>query len=276
MNFDMNAVWTRAMELLSGSFSLLLVIAAVFVLLPTVAIYLLIPDFQALADPTADPEAMLAQMSELLVPLLSVSGIATLFQFVGYSAMIAMVGGQRPTVGQAIATGFKTLPSLIVVTIVFIVAYILIALVLIVPVALLAAAASVPALAVIAVLPVLAAVIWIMTRMSLSMPALVLGKTLNPISAIGESVRLTGPKQWTIMIFWVLIVVTFTVISLVISSVTGLLASLAGPGLASMLILGIVNGAVSMVSGIIVCTVAAAMYAQLAGPGQADIEETFG
>lgn len=276
MNFNMNTVWARGMELLSGNFSLLTVISAVFVLLPTMAIYLLIPDFQALADPTVDPEAMMAQLSEMIVPLLGVGLVATLFQFAGYSAMIALVGGQRPTVGQAIATGFKTVPSLIAVAILFGIAYFLIALTITVPISLLAMATSTPALGVLAVFPVLVLVAWLMARLSLSMPALVLGKTLNPISAMGESVRLTGPKQWSILVFWVLIIVTFTIISLILSGVAGVIAALFGSGLASMLILGLVSGAVSMVSGMIICTVTTAMYGQLAGPGASEIEQTFG
>ena len=56
MNFDMNTCWSRAVDLLQSNFQLLLIIAAVFLLLPTLAFYMLVPDLQVLADPTIDPD----------------------------------------------------------------------------------------------------------------------------------------------------------------------------------------------------------------------------
>ncbi len=275
MNFDMNAVWARSVELMRDNFQLLLVIAGVFLLLPTIAMYLFIPNFQALIDPTADPEVLAAQMGEMLGPVFLGFFFGAIVQFTGYGAMVALMGDNRPTVGQAITAGLKAVPSLFVVFLLFALAYVIGALVILVPFSLIAGVAGAPALGLIGVLPVLVFVAWLMARMSMTMPAMVLGGTLNPFNAIGESFKLTGPKQWLIVVFWVVIVAVITVISLLVSGIFGLLIGLLGSGTTAMLLLGLVSGGVGVVNGIITCALAAAMYTQLSGPSAQVIEDTF-
>lgn len=275
MNFDMNAVWSRSVELMRDNFQLLLVIAGVFLLLPTIAMYLFIPNFDALIDPTSDPDQLAAQMGEMLGPVFLGFLLALVIQFGGYGAMVALMGDHRPTVGQAIGAGFKAVPSLFVVMVLFALAYVIGALVILVPLSLLAGVAGVPGLALVGIIPVLVFVAWLMARMSMTMPAMVLGGTLNPFNAIGESFKLTGPKQWLIVLFWVVIVAIITVISLLLSGIMGLVTSLLSTGATAMLLLGLISGAVGMANGIITCALAAAMYAQLTGPSTSAIEETF-
>ncbi|MFU7528753.1 hypothetical protein ACM64M_09530 [Qipengyuania sp. ASV99] len=275
MNFDMNTVWSRGIELVRDNFQLLIVIAAMFVLLPTLAIYLLIPDFQMLADPTADQEVVAERMGELVGPLLGVGAVAAVFQFAGYGAMVALMGGDRPTVAQALGTGFKIVPSTLAIMILFAIAYVIGAVIIILPISLLVGVAGAPALGFIGIIPVLIFVVWLMARMSLSMPVLALGGTLNPITAITTSFRLTGPKQWQILLFWGVLFVAFTVISLLFNGIVGVLAALLGTGTLALLIAGLANGLTGMVSGMIICGLAVAMFTQLSGPSVAAIEDTF-
>ena len=107
MNFDMNTCWSRAVELIQANFQLLLIVAAVFLLLPNVALYMLIPDLQAIVDPTADPEVVAAQMGSMVGPLIGGGFVSMLLQFAGYAAMVALMSDARPTVGQALG---KDLP----------------------------------------------------------------------------------------------------------------------------------------------------------------------
>ena len=74
----------------------------IVLLLPTVALYLLVPEFQTLADPGADPRILAERMNEFLGPLLGTFGLLTLIQFAGYGAMMALIGPDRPTVAQAL------------------------------------------------------------------------------------------------------------------------------------------------------------------------------
>ena len=102
MNFDMNTCWSRAVELLQSNFQLLLIVAGVFLLLPTLAFYMLIPDMQMLSDPTIDQDILAEKMLEMAGPLMAVGLVSTVFQFAGNAAMVALMGDARPTVGQAI------------------------------------------------------------------------------------------------------------------------------------------------------------------------------
>ena len=138
MNFDMNSCWSRAVELLQSNFQLLIVIAGMFLLLPTMAIYMLVPDFQMLADPTIDRSVVEERIGEIVGPLLLASLFSLLFQFAGQAAMIALMGDDRPTVGQALSSGFKAVPSLFAVMIGFVLLLMIGGLLITVPISLLA------------------------------------------------------------------------------------------------------------------------------------------
>ncbi len=275
MNFDMSQIWSRAMELVRDNFQLLAVIAGIFLLLPTLATYFFIPDIQNLIDPTADPEVLAAQMQESLGPIMGVGLISMVFQFAGYGAMVALMGQNRPTVGEAVGTGFKIVPSTIGVFLIFVVAYFIIAMVIMIPITMLAGAAGAPGLAAIAVVLILAMIVVLLARMSMSMPVMVLEHTLNPFKAVGRSLKLTGPKQWQIALFWGILTLSYIVIALLVTGVFGVIAAIAGDSFVGTLILGLANGVMGMIIAMIVCGLAVAMYDQLTGASQTDIETTF-
>ena len=276
MNFDMNSCWSRAVELVQANFQLLLIIAAVFLLLPSIAFYLLVPDMQTIADPFADQDLVAAQMEGMIAPLFGGGFFSLIFQFAGYSAMVALMGDGRPTVGQALGTGLKTVPSLFAILILFVLMYFLGAALIMLPITLLVGVAGAPVLGVIAIFPVMLFIAWLAARMSMVMPVMVLGGTLNPITAITNSFALTKPKQWPILGFWAIMVVIFFVVSLIFTSVLGLFAAVAGGSFIPALIIGVGSGLTSMIAGMVLCAVAVAMHGQLSGPSVDAIEDTFG
>lgn len=275
MNFDMNTVWSRSVELIRDNFQLLLIIGGVFLLFPTIVIYLLVPDMQTLADPTAPPEAVMEQFRAFLLPMIGMFLVLMLIQFVGYSAMVALMGDKRPTVGEALKSGIMSVPSLIAVMILFALAYFIGSFIILVPFSLVGAATGSAALGIIGIMPVLLFVIWLMARMSLIMPAIVIDGILNPFKAIVKSFQLTNAKQWQIMLFWFVIFAIMFIVSLILNGIVGVFAALLGTGTASMLIVGLVSGSIGMVSGMVTCAIAVAMHTQLSGPSVADIEDTF-
>ena len=109
----------------------------------------------------------------------------------------------------------------------------------------------------------------------MTMPVLVLDDTLNPFTAMKASFRLTGPKQWQIMMFWVVLLIAFTVISLLFNGGVSLIAALFGTGTAALLVTGLANGLTGMASGMMISGVAAAMFEQLSGPSLDSIQNTF-
>ena len=275
MKFDMNACWARAVDLVRSNSQLLIVIAGMFLLLPSVAMYLLVPDIELFADPTTSQEVLAERLGEILGPMLGVGLISLMVQFAGYGAMVALMGDERPTVGQALGIGLKTVPSLIAVMIAFMLMYMFGGFLIALPISLIVGVAGVPALGLIVIFPVLLYVFWLMARMSLVMPALILGGTLNPIKAIANSFRLTRESQWSVMIFWVVLGAVFIIISLLLTGITSLVAAVFGGGTISLLILGLANGLLGCASGIMICAIAVAMFTQLAGPNPKAIAETF-
>ncbi len=274
MNFDMNTCWSRAVELLQSNFQLLLIVAGVFLLLPTLAIYMLIPDMQMLSDPTIDQDILAEKMLEMAGPLMAVGLVSMVFQFAGNAAMVALMGDTRPTVGQAIGAGFKSVLSLFGVLLIFVVLIMIGGVAIMVPFVLLAALLT-PVLAGFAVLPVLFFMIWLLARMSMAMPVIVLGAVGNPVTAITQSFALTKPKQWPIAGFWTVIYVIMTIASFLFNGAIAVIAAIAGSGTMVTAITGLSNGLTGAISGAIVCAVAVAMYMQLSGPSQSAIEETF-
>jgi hypothetical protein len=275
MSFDLNRVWTRGTKLVGDNLQLLIVIAGIFVLLPTIAVYLLMPDFQTLADPAADPEVVAEQMGKILGPLLGVIGILSLFQFAGSGAMIALIGPDRPTVAQALGTGIKIVPSTLAILIAFTIAYLVGAMIIMVPISILGGVAGSTVTVLLGFIPVLLFVAWLAGRMSMSMPVMVLDGTLNPFTAIKASFALTRANQWQIMMFWAVLLIIFTIISLLFNGGMGLIAALFGSATAALVISGFANGLTSMASSMIIAGVAAAMHEQLSGPNLRTIQDTF-
>ena len=275
MNFDMNTCWARGLDQVRNNFSLLVVIAGIFLLLPTVALYLLVPDMQMLADPGVDQSVLKSKIAEILLPLMGAALLMSLVQFAGQAAMIALMGKGRPTVGEALGVGLKTVPSLVVVLLAFTVAVFIGSLLVTLPISILAGVAGIPALAILAVFPLLLLMFWMMARLSMTMPAMVLGATLNPFKAMGESWRITRRHQWAILLFWGVFYAVFTIISLLFNGIAGVIAALIASGTGAMLVAGLANGIASVVSGMLICALAVAMYGQLSGDTDTSIADTF-
>ncbi|GMN03850.1 hypothetical protein MTsPCn3_25810 [Erythrobacter sp. MTPC3] len=271
----MSTTWARAIELVRDNFGLLAVIAGIFLLLPTVTLYLLVPDLQALMEPGADPDMVTARMAEMAGPLITYGLISMVFSFAGYGAMVALMGDDRPTVGQAIKTGLKIVPSAFGILILFILCYFIAAMIVAIPIGVIASLSGMASLAIIAAVLILAVVIYLLARMSMSLPVLVFENTLNPIKAVLGSFKMTGPKQWSILLFWGILLAAYMVIALLITSIFSLIAAIAGDSTAAMLILGLTNGALGMIVGMIVSGLAVAMYGQLAGPSDTELTSTF-
>ena len=276
MKFNMDQAWSRAIDLVKDSFQLLLVIAAVFLLLPSIGVYLFMPDFATLAQPGAEPEQVLAVFQENLATIVLVSGAAMIVQFAGQGAIIAMIGGKRPTVGEAIATGFRVTPSTLAIFVLYFVLYFVAAIVVAIPLVLIAALVGQAAgalVGVIAVFPILFVSVYLAARLSMSL--LVLEGTLNPISAMMRSFKLTHKRQWSILIFWSILFVVYMVIALLFSSGFGVIAALAGGGTATALILGFADGLMEIATSLIICGLAVAIFEQLRGPDEDEVSSVF-
>ena len=277
MNFDMNTCWSRAVELVQANFSLLIVIAGALIMLPTLALYLLMPDMQMFADPMADQSVVQERMAEILAPFFGAMLVISLFQFAGQGAMVALMGDHRPTVGQALAQGVKVVPSLLAVMILVMLALFIGAVVVMLPFIMIGGAigGGGEALSLLAIPIILVGMGWMMARLSMTLPAMVLGETLNPVTSMLASYRMTGPKQWMIFLFWVVLYVVIVIINVLVTGVVGVVAALMATGTASLAISGLVNGLVGGIISMVFCAVAVAMYYQLTSAPEDSIRDTF-
>jgi membrane-anchored glycerophosphoryl diester phosphodiesterase (GDPDase) len=285
MQFDMNRTWSQAVALVRANFQLLAVIAGVFLLLPTLALYLLNPDLMQFMALSADPTKAEAAMNAMLPRLLGYGLIVIALQLVGQMAMVAMMGSSRPTVGESLKLGAKALPSVIGAAIVFIVGFLAaglaLGLVLGLLIALFAAifgtavGTSLAAMGLIVGLLYIAIFVlelYVMVRFMMTLPIIVLDQQYNPIKALRRSWRMTGPRAWAILGFIVLLGVAYFVILMVLMIAIGALGFVSGGELAAgqastgsvvalSLVISVGGALVAMLaSGILV-----SMHQQLAG-----------
>ena len=284
MQFDMSNTWQRAMDLVKANFQLLAVIAGVFLLLPTLIIYLAVPDLAnmeaMMGTPDDDPEKMLAQLGEIYGKIAPWALVSTVVSFIGYSAMVALMGANGITVGDAIVRGIKAVPSLIAVMILFFIAYLVAAFLVAIPIALLAGLLGMVSGALAGLVGVLAGVAVVLVsvlmtaRFCVTMPVMILEQNLNPIAAMLRSWKLTKPRQWAILGFWALLFIVYMVVALLLNAIVSLIASLAS-GTTAALITGLFTGILGVFVAMIVSGIAVAIYEQLTSDAPTTISETF-
>ena len=280
MQFEMNRTWSEAMALVRSNFQLLALLAGLFMLLPSLIIVVAMPQLLTVgmpADAGSNPEQAAEQMMAVMPSLFGVILVILVLSMIGYAAMIALIGRDRPTVGDAIGMALRSLPTLIGVLLIFIVGYIVCAFVLGIVVGLVAAAigaiAGGGAAGMLMAIALLVIVGYICTRLSLILPVVVLDGVRNPFAAYGRSWRLTAADHMRIFGFFVLLFIAYFVIALLLVSVMGALGMVAG-GTGAFLF-GIVSGLIGMVVSMIVTGILVSMHGQLAGISAGAVSETF-
>lgn len=285
MNFDMNRTWTMALALLSANAQLLSIIAGVFLLLPGMLFYMALPaEFTTMTGTTTpDPEQLLA-MLQAAAGQLAIAGLVMIVaQAIGYLAMIALMGDDRPTVGEAIKRALSLLPSAIGVALLLALAYVVVgmgaALVLGLIIAAIIAVAGQAIgvlLSALSVLVMLLAILFFATRVILTNPILALEGVTNPVTVIKRSWTLTKSHSLKIFVFFVLIMAAYFVISIIIGAVFGVIAGLLGNGTASIVVLALSNGLIGAAVAMLFSAILVAMHRQLAGLSPTSIDQTFG
>lgn len=276
---DLNALWARAAVLMRENRQLLWVIAGVFILLPNAMIYLVLPSsnemqepLNVLVDPTSSEEALeraRLAVAQAAPPVLGWIALLSALAHIGYGALLALLGPARPTVGQAIGTGLKAIIPVFIAIIAFTVAWILaVTLVQLVfsPLGLAAAAFFGSILGFLLGF-------YLAARLSLTLPVMAIEQRYNPFAAMLRSWRLTAASRRSVLLFWLLIGIAYSVIFILFSGVGGVLAAIPqSEGIAS-LTLGIFSGLFGVGSAIVICASAAAMLEQLTPPVSGSAKE---
>ena len=128
----------------------------------------------------------------------------------------------------------------------------------------------------IGVIGLLLAVLYVVTRFTLTMPAIVLDGLSNPLAAVKRSWDLTRAHALRIFGFYALLFAAYMVISLVLGSIVGLLAAALGTAEASALVLGLANGVIAAGVAMLFSAILVSMHQQLSGVSPTTIDMTFG
>ena len=278
MKFNGNLAWQQAIAAVAAHRDVLFAVAGVFFLLPALATGFFLTDVQAMMLTNAQAVPPAAATKFFLIGF-----GAALVQAVGTMTLLALLTDRkRPTVGEAIGIGLRAVPTVIAAAVLLMIAMMLAT----VPVSLLAglmAAAAGPA-AVVVVIALLVGFAYVMTKLSLLLPVIVIARTINPIAALLRSWRLTKGNSVRLFFFYLLLFVAYLVIAIVF----GLLFSLfVGGGMAAIqgggaqagagatLAMCLVSGVIGTVASVILTAILAAVHHQLSGPSPDAVSATF-
>ncbi len=281
MKFDGNRAWTEAVRAISANREVLLVMAGVFFFLPGLIAAFLLSGLQTemqagLTAMMAAPKspAVLQQMMHIYSEIAPYVILLLLVQSVGYMAMLALLTDQRrPTVGEAMAIGARCLPALVGAILLFIVGYMFASLPLGLIVLAFITALGAQLGSAIGVTIVLLVLILAVTRLSLTLPVIVIEGLHNPVTALVRSWRITAGTCLRLLAFYVLLGVAYLVITIALSALLSLMS--AGTGQAYELISGTVSGVIGAITSIVMTAILAAVHRQLGGPSREAISETF-
>ncbi|MBA4353411.1 MAG: hypothetical protein C0409_01845 [Novosphingobium sp.] len=267
---DSSLAWKTATRLVSTNRDMLLAIAGVFFLLPGLAFSVFVPEPQmAPGTPPGEMMEIIADAWTSSMPLLI---LVTLLQMAGTVTMlIVMTDPSRPTVGQAIARGFKALGPYVLAQIIVGGALGMAFLVLVS----LAALTGMDALAAIVILAAFVAMVWCSLRMALVAPVLAIEAERNPMQALRRSWALTRGNSGRLLGFFILAGLLFAIIYGLAMMLVGVVLVLTTGGSVQQVLTAAVSSAIT--SGALVYFIAmlAAVYRQMAGPPQAEVIGIF-
>ena len=297
MRFDGNRAWTEATALIRANREVLLVMAGVFIFLPAVAMAFVLGPQQSeimagfmqamksgggLQNPAfkAQMEAVNAANWQLMPYYV----LLFLGQTIGNLAMMALLTDhRRPTVGEALVIGVKTLPTLIGTVILLFIGYLAGIMVLGLAVGLIVAAfAALGSTAVSGVIfaflagALIAAILFILTRLSLIVPVIVIDGVRNPVKVIGGSWKIIAGNTRRLFAFYALLAIAYLVIAMVVMmALTSIVAVSTGHGTGFALGSGIISGAMGAAVGVVMVAVIVAVHRQLAGPSHEALGSIF-
>ncbi|MFN3551688.1 MAG: glycerophosphoryl diester phosphodiesterase membrane domain-containing protein [Novosphingobium meiothermophilum] len=268
---DASLAWKNASRLVAANREMLLAIAGVFFLLPSLAFSVFVPEPQMAAG--TPPRAMMERLAEAWTASLPLLIVVTLLQMAGTVTMlIVMTDPARPTVRQAIRQGFRALGP-------YVLAQIIVGGALGMAFLVLVSAASltgIQAVGAIVVLAAFLAMIWCSLRMALVAPVLAIEAERNPVQALKRSWELTRGNSGRMLGFFLLAGLLFAVIYGLLMMVVGVVLVLTTSGGLQQVLTAAVSSALT--SGALVYFVAmlAAVYRQLAGEPASGVHDIFG
>ncbi|MFA6219117.1 MAG: glycerophosphoryl diester phosphodiesterase membrane domain-containing protein [Erythrobacter sp.] len=228
MKFNLDTAWREATRLVSDNAGLLSAIAGIFVFLPYATLLLVLPSIAPLPQlpEGADFDVALKAIEAFYAQTWWAFVAAGIVVTIGLISMIALVGRQdRPTVGQAIAIGLKSIvPAWLTLFVQNMAINIAVA-----AIVAIASATGLAALIFVATLSAIALALYLGTRLSLVTPIIAVDGELNPFRVIAASWALTRGHGSRLVLFYVLLALAAIVVISVVMLVIGVGLALGGP-----------------------------------------------
>lgn len=247
---DLSACWQDVMQMFRSTRELLLSVAGVFILLPSLALAMLVP--QPVTPEGGDLNAIFQTMQTFYsdnVVWIVLVGLANGFATVAMLVLILDRG--QPSVGEALRRALTILLPYYAMGILSSVAVFLGTLAFVVP------------------------GVYIFFKLLVAGPVMVAERQTGITAAMRRSWQLTKGNSGRILLFVVIVAVTAFFVYLTSVTVIGLVIRLGvGADLADTLTT-LVDSVLSMLLTVLMVCVYAAVYRQLAGPATQDIAETF-
>ena len=261
MRFDSNRAWQEATALVSANRDVLWALAGVFLVLPSFAVGVLAPPPQPPAG--ADSDALMAMLSNYYNSAWPwLLGMAVC-QVIGTLAMLALYTDRtRPTVAEALQLALRGALPVILAQILAGMALALVAMVLIAT----AAVTGSQAFVTLVMALCLVALIYLVVRISLVAPVVMVDGERNPIAALKRSWALTRGNVGRLLLFYALLLIGFGIVILLVGGLVDLLLRLA-LGMELGTAFGtLVSAALQAIMAIFFMAVYAATHRQLARP----------
>ncbi|MBT8389479.1 MAG: hypothetical protein HKP43_00540 [Altererythrobacter sp.] len=271
MKFDMGRAWSDAMAMLSNNSRLIVILAGVFLFLPSLVLGVFAPSTELEAAAAGSQEQMQAAMAAFASANWPIILFYALVSTVGTLAVLALLGReQKPTVGEAIKIGAIALvpylaASLLMGAGIGLVGGLVVGI----------GAAISPAVAAILGFLVLVGIVFVIFRLVLVGPVMAIEGTLNPIEALKRSWTLVKGNTRYVAAFMILLIIALLVLTLVVGMVFGVIGALAPSGTVSTWVNAIFEGLIGAVGSTVFLAVYAAMHRQLAGESPESLSQTF-
>lgn len=270
MKFDSNLAWKQASSAISANREVLLALAGVFFLLPSLALSILFPQPEPAAGMSS--EAMMALLGEYYSAVMPYFIPAGLLQAAGSLAMLTLFTDRtRPIVSEAIKQGFLGMFP-------YVGALLLVGfgLGLLAVVALsLGRLAGSPLIAGLAVTLVFVFGAYVFVRTSLAAPVVAVERERNPLNALRRSWLLTQGNAWRIALFYALVALAFFFVLMILMAVVGVVLALVAGGQAGQIGTTVISAAIGAVMTLYFVAISAAVHRQLAGPSPDADKVTF-
>lgn len=262
MRFDSNQAWQQATALVSANRDVLWALAGVFLVLPSFAVGVLVPPPEPPAG--ADGDALMALMGDYYSSAWPWLLIMAVCQVIGTLAMLALYTDRtRPTVAEALQLALRGALPVIAAQLLAGIGFTFAALI---PFGLAALAGS-QVLAGLVIAACLVALIYMMIRISLVAPVVMVDGERNPIAALKRSWQITRGNTARLLLFYALLLIGFGIVYLLIVGLVGLVLRLALGSELAVVLGTLVSAALQAVMAIFFMAVYAAAHRQLARPG---------